>query len=365
MTTLTETMVDVADCHTTFYHLSKNPPANPPLSLGTKNGYENLQASLPAEASRGYVDLAGKPGAIIDRLSRVYQRNKYWRRFTDDDEFPFSTVTPWESILPVKASLKSRVEFINNGNFKFKVSPLPAILIYPFGWSTWLSFRLTSPHGISDLSAFVQYVFNGKALKVDDVKGSAVLSLREYFATASTGIRADVFGDKNTNDKSYQQFVLVTTVIAKHGGSPSFKIFTPAQKLEILRIVKPEGPPPKKDFDSYVHPASPNDPFQFVIMNDLGRLIWLEHLLKPVEPNRIWVRCHHNNTVRSLIHALHLHRLISMASANKQDSSAPLLELLQASLGQLSSPGYKNLSLRTFLESDDVKASIEKVKNLK
>jgi len=69
--------------------------------------------------------------------------------------------------------------------------------------------------------------------------------------------------------------------------------------------------------------------------------------------------------MRSLIHALQLHRLISVSSGNKQDLSDPLLELLQAAKGQLSSPGYKNLSLRVFLESPEVKASIEKVTNLK
>lgn len=365
MTTLTETMVDVADCRTTLYYLSKNPPADSPLQLGTKSGYQNVHSSLPSGGSTAYDQLVGKPGEIINRLSHVYQKNKYWRRFTGDDDFPFSIVKPWDTILPLEASLKSRVEFVNNGNFKFKVSPLPTVLIYPFGWSTWLSFRLTSAHSLSDLSAFVQYLFNNKAFKVDDGQGgSTVLSLREYFATIAAGIRADVFGDKDTNDKSYQQFVLVATVIAKHGGSPSLKLLTPEEKLEILRIVKPEGPPPKKDFESYIHPASPNDPLQFVIANDLGRFIWLEHLLKPVGPNRVWLNCHHNNTARSLIHALHLHRLISASGSNKQNWPEPLLELLQASSGQLSSPGYKNLSLQVFLATEEVKASIEKVANL-
>ena len=54
-----------------------------------------------------------------------------------------------------------------------------------------------------------------------------------------------------------------------------------------------------------------------------------------------------------------------MSSSNKQDLSQPLLELLQASMGQLSSPGYKNLSLRVFLEDPEVKNSIEKVKKSK
>ena len=363
MTTLTETMVDVADCRTTLYYLSKNPPAPAPLPLGTRDGYEELHLSVRGDGKTGYVDLTGTAGTIVDRVLHVYRKkSKYWTRFAGDDDFPTYNVKPWDRVLPLEVSLQSRVEVVNNGSFKFKVSPLPTTLIYPFGWSTWLSLRLTSAHTFSDLSQFVQYIFNAKAFRVD---GGPALSLREYFSTISAGVRADVFGDKHTNDTSSPQFVLVTTVIAKHGGSPILKLLTPQQQLEMLRIVKPEGPPPKKDFNSYVYPASAKDPLQFVIMNDLSRLIWLENLLTSVGINRVWLGCHHDNTMRSLIHALQLHRLISVSSGNKQDLSAPLLELLQAAKGQLSSPGYKNLSLRVFLESPEVKASIEKVNNLK
>ncbi len=363
MSTLTETMVDVADCHTTLYYFSKNPPAPAPLSLGTKDGYEKLHLSVRGDGTTGYVDLTGEAGTITNRVLHAYRKkSKYWTRFAGEDGFPIYNVKPWDQVLPLELSLQSRVEFVNDGTFKFKVSPLPSTLIYPFGWSTWLSLRLTSAHTFSDLSRFVQYIFNAKAFKVD---GGQALSLREYFTTVAAGIRADVFGDTNTNDTSSPQFVLVTTVIAKHGGTPVLKLLTPQQQLELLRIIKPEGPAPKKDFNSYVHPASANDPLQFVIMNDLSRFIWLENLLKSVGQNRVWLGCHHDNTMRSLVHALQLHRLISVTSSNKQDLSDPLLELLQAGMGQLSAPGYKNLSLRVFLESPEVKASIDKVKNLK
>jgi hypothetical protein len=364
MSTLTETMVDVADCRTTLYYLSKNPPAQAPLSLGTRDGYEELHETVRGDGTTGYVDLTGTAGTIINRVFHAYRKkSKYWTRFAGDDGFPIFNVKPWDRILPLEVSLLSRVEFVNDGTFKFKVSPVPTVLIYPFGWSTWLSLRLTSAHTISDLSRFVQYVFNGKAFKVN---GGQALTLREYFTTVGAGIRADAFGgDKNANISSSQQFVLVTTVIAKHGGTRVLKLLTPEEQLEMLRIVKPEGPPPKKDFNSYVYPASAKDPLQFVIMNDLSRFIWLENLLQSVGQNRVWLGCHHDNTTRSLIHALQLHRLISVSSGNKQDLPAQLLELLETSKQQLSSPGYKNLSLRVFLESPEVKASIEKVNNLK
>jgi len=363
MTTLTETMVDVADCHTTLYYLSKTPPAHAPLSLGNRDDYRHLHELIRGDGTTGYVDLTGTAAEIIDRVVHSYRKkSKYWTRFVGDDSFPQYSVKPWERVLPLQASLKSRVEFVNNGTFNFKVSPLPTVVIYPFGWSTWLSLRLTSAHTLSDLSRFVQYIFNAKAFKIN---GGPALSLREYFTAVADGIRADVFGDKDTNDSSSPQFVLVTTVIAKHGGSPPLKLLTPDEQLEMLRLVKPEGPPPKKDFESYVKPASSKDPLQFVVVNDLSRFIWLENLLKGVGQNRVWLGCHHHNTMRSLVHALQLQRLITLSSGDKRQLSQPLLELLQAGKERLSTPGYRNLSLQVFLESPEVKAAIEKVNNLK
>ena len=237
-------------------------------------------------------------------------------------------------------------------------------MIYPFGWSTWLSLRLTSGHTLAELSRFVQYIFSKKAFQLDTPASTAnpvTFSLREYLAHVAAGVRADVFGDGNTKDVGYQDLVVVTTVLAKHGGSPALAALSQQEKDQLLRIVKPEGPPPTKNFVDYVLQLKATDPFEFAIANDFGRFIWLEHLLSPSGQNNAWLGCHHDNTVRSLSTALHLHRLIRAADSKRKNLSGPLVELLEAAAARLSSPGYKNASVRSFLESGEVIASIKKV----
>jgi hypothetical protein len=364
MITLTETMVDIADCHTTLFYLSgQQPPASHSISLGLKDQFDQLHSSVKGDGTTAYADVfPGQPATIVDKVRHAYEPNKYWRRYADNDDFPTYGVEPWNQLLPLLLSLNSHIKFVNDGSFKMKVSPVPRVLLYPFGWSTWLSLRLTGPHTLPDLSKLVQYVFNQKAFEIDG--GAGPVTLRDYFRTVASGVRPDIFGGLNTQDISSQDLITVTTVIAKNGGSPAFKSLQPPDSDDLLRIVKPEGPPPKKGFQSYVHYLSATDQLEVVIMDELSRFIWLEHLLKPVGRNRVWVSCYHANSVRTLVHALQMHRLIQRAGKKKIDLSAPLLELLETAHTQLTSPGYRNVSLRAFLETDDVKASIKKVENL-
>jgi len=373
MTTLTETMVDIADCHTTLYYLKgTQPPATAPLSLGSEQDYEALHNVLSDTLPQPYSEIRpGHESVIVNTISPSYSDNKYWRRYTGDESFPYSGHDAWKRLLPLRASLKSRVKFVDSsGSFNFKVSPLPSVLVYPFGWSTWLSLRLTGAHTLEELSRFVQYIFSHKPFQLEaPATGSppAEFSVRDYFSHVAQGIRADIFGGSDTKDSSTEDLILATTVLAKKGGSPALAALSQAEQGHLLRIVKPEGPPPAKAFQTYVRQLIVNRQFEFVILNDFARFIWIEHLLTPNDELRrtgqahAWLGCHHNNTVRSLSTALHLHQLIRAADSNRKKLSAPLIELLEAASARLQSPGYKNASLRLFLESSDVADSIKKV----
>jgi hypothetical protein len=365
--TIKVTMVDLADCRTTLYYLSQS-PNDPALPFATAEVYSNLHSTL-WETPRKFSDL--RPGyspAILKMVSPAYRENKYWRKATGLDDLPNYWMSAWKSILPLECTLKDRIAFVG-GHFNFKVSPLPRVLLYPFGWSTKLSFRLSGDHTLEDLSRFVQYAVNQKCISIQSTTGtdSDPISLSKYFSRVATGIRADAFGDNKTSDKGPQGLIIVTTVVEKYGFGPTSPPDDDHEKNLMLRIVSPEGPLPSGTWDTFVYQRNPDDSLEFLLFKDRGRFIWNENLLdKKGESwegqHRAWLHCHHNNSILSLVHALHLHELIIAVDGElkfKKSLPEPVLQLVDAAYRQLSSPGYKNASLRAFLDGKDVQGSIK------
>lgn len=367
MTTLTETALDLADCHTTFYYLGAKPPLTAPMPLGTVEDYGGLYQTVAAPARVTYSDVTGgNSGSLMVKLSPVYRNSKYWRRYLGSGEYDLYHESAWDSIMPIEVSLSTRVEFIPNVRFNFKVSPVPRVLLYPFGWSAWLSLRLTGDHTLGELSAFLQHIFAAKAFHLGpdpappDQQPSAY-TLREVFSHVARGVRVDAFGGNKTKDFDSQEMIAVTTVLGKHGGSLSLGALKPAVQEEILRIVKPEGPAPKEPLLDYVFRRSEDELREYVVMNDHKRFIWLEHLLVPEGRNYEHLRCYHNNTFHSLIQARNLLELLVMAGKQKTISD-PLVGLVQTAIGYLESPNYKNASLREFLKDTAITNAIKKLK---
>jgi hypothetical protein len=150
--------------------------------------------------------------------------------------------------VPIEVTLKLRIEVVLDTRFNFAVKPIPRVLLYPFGWSTWISLLLVGEHTLAELAEFLPYIFSEKVFKtsndsVTPATGHPVLSLRHLFDRVANGMRTDAFGGKETKDFDSQDTVVVTTVLAKHGGSLSLGALSTAEKIYLQRIVKPEGPP--------------------------------------------------------------------------------------------------------------------------
>ena len=132
---------------------------------------------------------------VLKTIATAYHPNNYWFTATGLDNianFPFNA---WEFILPLECTLKERIEIDPNG-FTFKISPIPRVLLYPFGWSTKLSIRVTKDHTLEQLSSFVQYVVNQPCIRIRKPAGTApvaAMRLKDYFARIAEGVRADVF----------------------------------------------------------------------------------------------------------------------------------------------------------------------------
>ncbi len=372
MATLTETVIDLADCHTTLYYffpLGAKPSQPAPLTLGTAQGYCDLYGTVAAPAPTNYDSLTqGSPPTLLSKLSPAYRNNKYWKRYLLSGQHDIYQEKVWENLIPIEATLLQRVEFIDDGSFYLSISPVPRVLLYPFGWSAWLSLRITKPHSLEDLSKLVRHIFAEKAFRI--ISNPALpnaepqsYTLQGVFDYIAQGVRADAFGGNKTKDFDSQDITAVTTVLKKHGGSLSLGSLSTIAEEHILRIVNPEGPSSKKQLPDYIFRRDPKEMREYIVMNDFKRFVWLEHLLQPEGRSYEHLRCYHNNTFHSLVQARQLLGLLT-ASGKQKTMSSPLSELIENAANALENPNYTNASLKEFLQNPAVINSIESLKKM-
>jgi len=351
---LTEAMVEVGDCRTTLYYFSKE-FQKPSIGFTDAANYNELHQKVSAGPKKFSEVSAVTSPAALKTIATAYHANKYWFTATgldDIDNFPFNA---WETILPLECTLKERFEIDPNG-FTFKISPIPRVLLYPFGWTTKLSIRITKDHSLDQLSHFVQYLVNQPCIRIKQPLGTPPaprMRLKDFFARIAAGVRTDVFEGDKSDRGSRDTPVIVTTVIAKSGISPTSQPDANLRQL-LLRLVTPGGNLPTNPFSDHVFLRDPADTLQFVVSNNHGRFIWIEKLLENDEHKRLHLLCHHNNSFLSLVHALHLAELIEYAAQRRKLSKAALPDSLMGLLveaeSQLSKPRFKNASQRIFLE---------------
>jgi hypothetical protein len=178
----------------------------------------------------------------------------------------------------------------------------------------------------------------------------------------SNGVRADAFGGTLANDFAPREPTVVTTIMASYSGNLTLNGLGGNEVQSLLRIVKPEGPPPSGKLTDYVHRLQPGDKEKYVVMNNYGRFTWMQDLLVSVGRNHQHLRCNHNNTFNSLVHARHLYQLLTQAvNLNSLPASlGPLAKRANEALG-LPSLYYKSASLRGFLLDPAVAAVRKKM----
>jgi hypothetical protein len=359
MPTLTEAMVEVGDCHTSFYHLGPAPPQNPPLLLGTAADYTALYAKVAAPQPVTYQSLTGNPGVLLNKLSPAFRDNKYWGYFFGVDEPDQYLGNVWKLLAPIRCSVTLRVDFPSGGKSKLTVSPQPDVILYPFGWTNCLSLRVRGEFQLQDLADFNESLFAKKLFTIPNAAGQPVdASVWDVFRSMSKGVRADAFGGALAGDFAPKQPIIVTTIMESHSGNLTLDGLSSSEEQALLRIVKPEPPPPSGNLSDYVHRLPDPKYEKYVVMVDYGRFTWMEDRLLPEDRNYQHLRCNHNNTFNSLVHARHLYQLLTDA-VNQNALSPSLTEVAAQANRLLGLPSlyYKSASLRGFLNDPKVAAA--------
>ena len=362
--TLKETLIDFADCNSTVGHLGSEAMGGA-LSLGTSDGYSALYQQIVPGLP--YEDVLGQPGKMLRRLKPIYRGNTYWHRFFVSEETETYADRVWDKLVPVEARLAFHLDASPGTTASVKVSPVPRVILYPFGWSTWINLRVTGYHTLAELAELVHHLAEGPAYTL--VPGPASpQKLREVFRHVAAGVWDDAFGGGKKKALSPLQVLCVTTVLDKFGGAPALQALAKEDEAALRRLVSPFGESSSKpmndlklDLPKGKEGAGNRD---YALQDGHGVFIWADHLLKSDDRNRR-LRCYHNNTFLSLLHAWQLSFFLHQAAGVKKKTDA-LAELVEKAVDQIEQPltvkdfYYRNRCLISFLRRQDVQTAAQK-----
>jgi hypothetical protein len=347
-TILTETRIDIADRHTTLYHLSGKKPPAAPLPLGDESGYKGLYDQVIKMLGIRYPALCGGTnGAVLDGFFPIFKESEstrkkgYWRRYLR--LVPDAEIV-WAEALPFKCKIKEWILATAPPPLQVKVSAVPHVLLYAFGWSTWISVRVTGDHTVAELRQIVEHLAGAKAFGVAGKNGSFTIS--DIFDLVAPGVRSDAFGGTATRDKESRDMAIVTTVLSKGGSSLSLTgLSTEDQDEEHIRhIARPGNRQSQRPLQDLVTPLDTDAATNYMVLDKLGRFTWMEKLLIPEGRNHQWLECYHNNSFLAVVQAWHFEGLLE-AGAAATTKSARLKPLLKRASECLADPPFRNASV--------------------
>jgi hypothetical protein len=353
-----KTSVEISDRHTVLNHLG----ASPRLRIGARADFTKLCVDLDKGTKTplpvAYQTLVGTKGSVVDNLRPGWRKEKFWYRTLATDNARLLAKKAWSRSGPIQAK-PPRIDCTAGEPYKCKVTPLPRILIFPFGWSTTVSLRITGPHDLGTIASIVADVHSKPVFG----RGGVAVTLRDLLNTFSDGVRDDVFLGPDTDDTGGQEDPFTVTTVLARGTHPGLSLggLQRAEIDAIRRIVKPLGGLPEGPFSAEIRErGKTSGPQNFLVFGESGTFIWLAKLLKttPEERYAAHLRCYHNNTHHALLIARHQVALVARLVAEKA-LDAERVELLRGAIDLLETPGYRCAALERFVAQPWVQEKIK------
>jgi hypothetical protein len=355
----TKTRVDIADFHTNLAYFNKTQPIAGVLKLGTEESYLSLYEQVWAHQPEGieYQKASGGTKAkIFKRLQPFFSHDGFWFWYFGNDQYHMYPRFASKYLVPLQVSLSRRVEYIQNSGFSFNVSPIIKVVLFPFGWSTWLSLLITGDHNLIDLSSFVEYVFRDRSFRLSG--NQADLKLKSLFHDISKDTMSDAFEGEHTEESNIRKYLITVTPLARQRGTFSSEALSNQDKLALQSIVNPSGLGNAGFQVLKLKIKPPNEPlYHFMCTDDFGRFTWFYSLLCGKKFDLTRLECYHNNIFRSFLLAFHQIMLLKCAR-NEQALQPESRRIVQQAVNYLNKPSYKNISLKCLLDREDVKTTL-------
>jgi hypothetical protein len=367
------TKVDFVNVTTSLHHFAAGTGAKTGIALGDPQAHQLLHNRLVSASSElRHTDLfPGVSPGILDYYAPGYARDVYWSRFLGLKRYQYATYPEqaWRNFLPMAAKLSVRVECQFAPELGWDVRPEPIVWIWPSGWATWISFVLRHKHTLEDVDAFVQRALTEQSLTVSGA--AQPMTLRDLFGFIDSGVQQQFFGGAAAPAfSSSDETLIVVTVLERAYGTLPWKSLTPARQETMRRILRPEGVPSDRPFTKLVVPLSrlrvgrSDGLNNYVVIDDFGRFIWSDLLMRPIERNQSYLKCYHNTSVRAFVQAWHMLSLARVVLQEDSELTEPLRAALEGAMANLKSPKHINASSAALLRATETQETIAQVETL-
>lgn len=369
--TLKKTIVDLASCNSSFAQMGRY-SAKYSLHLGSSESYSSLYNSVAEEPS-GLMC----PGPVLKALRPVYlmkgrsPNGSYWQRFFQSDRQDLYPQKAWEKLAPFEVSLVPLLGVFPPTKLQVNIRAVPRVILYPFGWSVWISLLITQDHSLPDLDAVMRHLVweqcYGLSSHLD-----RLLTRSDIFQDLSKVVSDEVFGSQEY--ETPRELLSVTTVLEKSGGAPTIDALTREQESALRRIVSPTRSLGQKSLEELTRPLQRGGEgagnFDYALQAGQGIFIWADHKLRPPSLNAKQLRTYHDNTFLSLLHAWHLSVFLEHASRSggrRHKRADPVADMVKSAVEQIDGQLktrllYRNVCLIEYLKTPEVQEAVEQAR---
>jgi hypothetical protein len=351
------TALEIADCHTVIGHIDSS-SLRTRLPLNDAAAYHAfLQSTADAHVLK-YAAVAGKEGAILKNFRPAWAEDTFWRRLVSGG-VDNCLKNAWNYGIPVEARLLPRLDILRTESMAGLTFNLqPRVLLFPFGWTTWLSTIIEGEHDLMLLAKIVRHLFGRRPAWA--MSGSSEpFRLQGVLDYVSRAIKGDAFWGDATDESATPDTLVLATVLAKKSGFLSSQGLHSQERQALREIVKPAGPPLQDAYKTQLRPLKGRDPnLNFIFVGPFGRFIYAKDLLDH-EPGDLV--CYHQNSLLSFILAWHQASLLRAVHRRSDPPGDALASLAKSIRQRLGSRDYRSQSLNTFLEDEFVTATLKEL----
>ncbi|MCX6006676.1 MAG: hypothetical protein NTZ34_05375 [Chloroflexi bacterium] len=350
-----QTRIDIADFHTTLYFLQGTSGVASNLGIDTPQAYESLYRAIAETKDAGYSyqeAISGNQGKVFDRLHSVY--SKFWQKYLHYGDERTFTKYAWEGFIPIRVSLQPKLSFDPIFQPECKVSPVPKVILFPFGWSNWLSLLVNGKHSLSSLASMVTNIFNQPVFTFPGAKGP--VKLQDWFDYVADGTCCDAFGGYDAVYHKQELLVTVTVLVRGTGFLSTGRLSTTSDLPALQDLVCSIPGLDSKRIRDQIYKIQGN--LNFVVWDDYGCFIWFYKLMDTADKgNYRRLNCYHRNTFQALMLGWHQVKLLEEALFRIKGAPVSGLEgLLQGAVTTLMHPPYVSAGVHPLIKGAEVKA---------
>jgi hypothetical protein len=363
-----KTRIDIFDFHINVDNFLLDSHYTPPIEIFTEDSYATLCFNIDCYRDMGMgfsLATKGRSSVIINKLYNFYKNKPFWNQY----ELGLSKNNFMEkaflNFIPISTSLIPFINLKPNNRAGFTTRLSPRVLLFPFGWSTWIDILVTGDHGLESLASLLKGVFTDAIFSLDS--NITYQRMEDVLVDFTDKIRDDVYGGNDRCIRNLQEKFIITSVLGRSAGYLSCDALDSDTDDPFLHtIINPGNSTHGSLSQKHIFPGKKGEPsLNFLAWDKCGIFNYQNDLLNGPKENLNRLECYHGNTWKSLVLAKLQRELLEVKIQSSDKKFTAVFDtLLKNALHKLETLPIRNASLRHYLESDEVTTTIKNARLL-